>query len=111
VGEWLPVLDTPLPAAWQARRRSRWLSVNDDPASVEARLGPRIWLIDELAEMPGYVLWDNAQLLRVIDDNEAGMTIKVPVNAGRELVELRMVMVNGQEEMHCGTLVFQRMAT
>ena len=111
VGEWLPALDAPLPPAWQARRRSRWLSVNDDPASVEVRLGPRIWLIDELAEMPGYVLWDNAQLLRVIDDNEAGMTIKVPVNAGRELVELRMVMVNGQEEMHSGTLVFQRMAT
>ena len=110
VGEWLPVLDTPLPATWQARLRSRWLSINDSPDSVEVRLGPRIWLIDELAEMPGYVLWDNAQLLRVIDDNEAGMTVKVPVNAGRELVELQMVMVNGQEEMHSGTLVFKRMA-
>jgi hypothetical protein len=38
-------------------------------------------------------------------------SIKVPVNAGRELVELRLVTVNGQEEMHTGTLVLQRMAT
>lgn len=111
VGEWLPPLATPLPAAWQARVGSRWLSVNDSPDSVEARLGPRIWNINALAEMPGYILWDNAQLLRLIDDNEAGMTVKVPVNAGRELVELQMVRANGQEEMHCGTLVFLRMAT
>lgn len=110
VGQWLPPVSTPLPAAWQARMGSRWLSINDDPQSVEAQLGPRIWLLAELAEMPGYVLWDNAQLLSVVDDDHTGMNIKIPVNAGRELVELRMAVADGAEEMHCGTLIFHRMA-
>jgi hypothetical protein len=111
VGQWLPPVSTPLTAAWRARVGSRWLSTNDDPQSVEAQLGPRIWTVDELAEMPGYILWDNAQLLSIVDDDQTGMNLKIPVNAGRELVELRMAMAGGIEEMHCGTLVFHRMAS
>ena len=53
-------------------------------------------------------MWDNNQFERVIDDNEAGMTVKVPVTGGRDLLERRMVRVNGQEELHSGTMVFQR---
>ncbi len=111
VGEWLPPLDTPLPAAWQRRVGSRWLCTNDAPESVDAQLGPRDGTIGELPALPGYVLWDNAQLLRVIDDREAGMTVKIPGNDGRDLVELRLEKVtrNGkeQEALHVGSLVFQ----
>jgi len=110
VGQWLPPLSTPLSAAWQARVGSSWLCTNDDPQSVEAKLGPRIWNLGVMAEMPGYILWDDAQLLSIVDDNQTGMNLKIPVNAGRELVELRMVMAGSVEEMHCGTLVFRRMS-
>ena len=64
-----------------------------------------------------YVLWSNKQLLRVVDDGTAGMTIKAPGFAGRDLVELRMVPVpdpaNPQrpsEELRIGSMVFRRAA-
>jgi hypothetical protein len=79
--------------------------------------GPTIGRIDELKELPGYVLWSNKQLLRVVDDGTAGMTIKAPGFAGRDLVELRMVPVpdpaNPQrpsEELRIGSMVFRRAA-
>ena len=99
-----------MPPAWKVRIGSRWLCVNDAPEPLDARLDPRQGHIDALAELPGYVLWDDAQLLRVIDDREAGMPVKIPGNAGRDLVELRMGTVNGQAELHSGSLVYQRTA-
>ena len=99
----------PLPAAWQARVGSQWLYVGDSADSLVSRLlPPMIWRIDALAEMPGYVLLDNEQLLRVASDHEAGMTVKLPGNDGRDLAELHMVSVAGREEMHIGSLVFRR---
>jgi hypothetical protein len=41
----------------------------------------------------------------VIDDYEAGMTVKVPVLQGRDLFEIRM---EGEEQLHIGTLVYRR---
>ena len=118
VGERLSPLDAPLPVAWRARVGSRWVCNNESPESLIKVLGPTIGSIDELKELPGYVLWSNKQLLRVVDDGTAGMTIKAPGFAGRDLVELRMVPVpdptNPQgpsEELHNGSLVFQRVAT
>lgn len=111
LGEWLAPLAAPLPAAWQARVGSPWRYVGDAPDSIVSRvLPPMIWRIDELAELPGYVFLDGDQLLRVLSDNEAGMSVQVPGNDGRDLLEIRMVMVQGQEEMHVGNLVFQRVA-
>ena len=107
-GEWLPDAPAPLPRAWQNRLGSNWLDINDDPESFEGKLAPRTGVIGQLAEQPGYVLWNNAQLLRVIDDNQAGMTVKIPVVAGRDLVELNMVMEGGEEQLHIGTMVFRR---
>ncbi|HET7835565.1 MAG TPA: serine hydrolase domain-containing protein [Variovorax sp.] len=109
MGEWLPPLSTPLPAAWIARVGSAWRYVSDSPDSLVSRLlPPVIWQIGELAELPGYVLLDNEQLLSAVNDNEAGMTVKVPGNDGRDLAELRMVMGKDGEEMHIGDLVFER---
>jgi CubicO group peptidase (beta-lactamase class C family) len=115
VGEWLPQLSTPLPEAWKKRLGSRWHCINNDPESIEGKLMGRTGTIAELAERPGYVVWIDeppvrVQLLRVIDDNEAGMTVKVPVNAGRDLVELRMVNEGGEEQLQIGTMVFRRTA-
>ena len=114
VGERLPPLDAPLPVAWRARVGSRWVCNNESPESLTKVLGPTLGRIDELKELPGYVLWNNQQLLRVVDDQAAGMTIKAPGFAGRDLVELRMVAVpdpaNPQrpsEELHIGSMVFR----
>jgi len=114
-GEWLPEISAPLPDAWKARLGSRWRCIDDDPQSIEGKLMPRTGAIGAMAERPGYVVWFDdqpwrAQLLRVIDDNEAGMTVKVPVNAGRDLVELRMVKDGAEEQLHIGTLVYRRTA-
>lgn len=115
LGERLPPLDAPLPDAWRARLGSRWVCTNESPESMAKLLGPTIGHIDELKELSGYILWNNRQLLRVVDDLTAGMTIKVPGFAGRDLVELRMVTVSdptnsrrSSEELHEGSFVFQR---
>ena len=113
-GEWLPEVSTPLPAAWKARLGSRWLCINDHPESYEGKLEPRTGAIGEMPERPGYVMWSDGslrvQLLRVIDDNEAGMTVQIAVNAGRDLVELRIVNEGGEERLHVGTSVYRRTA-
>jgi len=115
LGERLPPLHAPLPDAWRARLGSRWVCTNESPESMAKLLGPTIGHIDELKELSGYILWNNRQLLRVVDDLTAGMTIKVPGFAGRDLVELRMVTVSdptnsrgSSEELHEGSFVFQR---
>lgn len=110
VAEWLPEALAPLPAAWQDRVGSQWRCINDDPESFEGRYEPRTGVIGELAERPGYVMWNDDQLLRVINGNEAGMTVKIPVMAGRDLVELRMEKgEDGEDRLHVGTLVFRPM--
>lgn len=110
LGERLPPLDTPLPPAWQARLGSHWRCVNDTPDSVASRLHPWAGRIDELADMPGYLMWNQAQLLRIRSDDEAGMAIQVPLYSGRDLVELRMVAVEGGETLHIGSMEYHRTA-
>ena len=114
MGERLSPLAAPLPDAWRARLGSQWVCINESPESLAKLKGPQSGRIDELKELPGYILWNNEQLLRVVDDRTAGMTIKVPGFAGRDLVELRMVPVQGStgsgvasEELHIGSLVFR----
>ena len=108
MAQWLPEARAPLSAAWRSRLNSRWKGENDDPDSYEGKLEPRTGVIGELAERPGYVMWDNAQLLRVINDDEAGVTVEIPALAGRDLVELRMVKEGIEEKLHVGALQFRR---
>ncbi|MGO4394349.1 serine hydrolase domain-containing protein [Variovorax sp. M-6] len=111
VGERLAPLAQPLPPAWKARLGSAWRCTNDSPDSLTSRLYPVFGSIGELAELPGYILWNNEQMLRVVDDQEATMAVKVPLYGGRDLIELRMVPVNGREEAHSGSQVFQETPT
>ena len=113
LGERLPPLDAPLPDAWRARVGSRWVCTNESPDSTARLEGARTGRIGELKELPGYIFWADKQLLRVIDDHTAGMTVEIPGFAGRDLVELRMVPVQGAasspgqaEELHEGSFVF-----
>jgi len=113
VGEWLPPADTPLPAAWKARLGSHWRYANDSPQAVTRLLAPIVWRVDELEVLPGYLLLED-QLLRVTGDDEAGMVVKVPGDSGRDLYETRMVKAGQEgaqtEELHLGSLVFERYA-
>ncbi len=122
VGEWLPPLNAPLPAAWQARVGSQWTCADESPASVVARFGPITARIDEWSDLPGYVRLTVAQppghaflhlvqLLRVITDDEAGMTVKIPGNNGRDLFELRVVKTKDGEELQGGGWVFRQAAS
>ena len=107
VAEWLPEAPALLPVAWKDRVGSQWRCLNDDPESFEGKYEPRTGVIGELPERPGYVMWNNEQLLRVIDDNEAGMALKIPVMSGRDLIELRIEKgEDGKGRLHVGTLVF-----
>ena len=72
---------------------------------------PRFARVDELAELPGYVFYNNTQLMSVVNDTTTGMTVKLPGNNGRDLLELRVVVVDGQEEIHIGTQVFKKHLT
>ena len=107
VAEWLAPLAQPLPPAWKARLGSAWRCTNESPDSVASQLHPVLGRIDELPDLPGYILWNNEQMLRVLDDQGARMTIKVPLYGGRDLIELRVVMVNGHEEVHSGGQVYE----
>lgn len=119
LGEWLPPLHAPLPPAWRVRVARPWICADEFQGSVWARFGPLTAHIAELDALPGYVLLtvaqppghaflNLAQLLRVVDDNEAGMAIKVPGNAGRDLFELRVTNTKGQDELHAGGWVFRQ---
>lgn len=121
VGEQLPAMAEPLPQAWRLRVGSEWTCDNDAPDSISRRLGPLVWRIDELPEAPGhvflrtvqpagFVLQECAQFLRVVDDDTAGMTVKVPGNKGRDLFELSVGREagTGHEMLYSGSLVFRR---
>lgn len=100
----------PLSAAWQARLGTRWEPTNESPESVALALGGGIATLDELAELPGYVMWSDGQLLRPDGDDRARMTIQVPVNHGRDLVELEFSTVDGQPQMRSGSSLYRLLA-
>ncbi|HUH77854.1 MAG TPA: hypothetical protein VLZ53_10855, partial [Devosia sp.] len=105
-GEWLAPIA--MPQAWRDRVGGQWLCINQSPDSVEGRMGKAILRISELKELPGYLWLNNEQLLRSLNDDEASMSVQVPLNNGRDLVELRLVTTDGKEALHSGSLVFER---
>ncbi|HEY0293826.1 MAG TPA: serine hydrolase, partial [Bordetella sp.] len=96
-------LDTPLPAAWQARVGTHWTLGNESPESVTWLLDPKQdYTLDVLPGLPGYLMWCGGQLLQPLSDTRAGMTVRVPVNNGRDLNELVVDAQDGQETLWLG---------
>ena len=60
------------------------------------------YVIATLPELPGYLMWRDGQLLRPLSDTRAGMTVRVPVNNGRDLDELVIENRNGKETLRVG---------
>ena len=100
MGQQMPVLADDLSAAWRARIGTAWQLANEAADSVTAlNLDTYRFKLGVLPDLPGYLLWDNDELVRPLDDSRAGMTVKVPVNAGRDLGELVFVTANGTESL------------
>ena len=100
MGQQMPVLADDLSAAWRARIGTAWQLANEAADSVMAlNLDTYRFKLGVLPDLPGYLLWDNDELVRPLDDARAGMTVKVPVNAGRDLGELVFVTANGTESL------------
>lgn len=107
----------PLSAAWQTRMGRTWTVTNESPATVPSTLhGIPYAMLSSLPELPGYILVRNSsyddgspeyQLLAPLTDDRAGMTVKIPANAGRDLYELHFTVVDGREMLKIGSWVYQ----
>lgn len=103
VGQQLPPLETPLSQAWQARLQVHWKLDNESPESAAWVLDPaQEYVISTLPGLPGYLMWRDGQLLRPLSDTRAGMTVRVPVNNGRDLDELIIETRDGKETLKVG---------
>lgn len=96
-----------LPPAWSQRLGTRWLLVNDPPESVGSVLGHEPMALETLPELPGYILLGDAQFLVPINDDRAGMTVKVPLNEGRDLNEIAFLPPDGGA-MRIGSGLYQQ---
>src|SRR3546814_6892862 len=94
-----------------------WTVTNESPATVPSTLnGTPYATLSSLPELPGYILVRNSsyddgspeyQLLAPLTDDRAGMTVKIPANAGRDLYELHFTMVGGKEMLTIGSWVYE----
>lgn len=109
LAERMPAAQGPLPARWAARMGSTWRVINEDPSSLIYKLpgGGRVTL-KELVELPGYVMWDDGQLLTPLSADRAGMSVKIPMNSGRDLLEVVAQQQDGTERLHASGWILAR---
>lgn len=107
IGQRLAPLPAPLPPAWQGRVGTRWQPVNESADSVSLVLGDGVVSLGTLPDLPGYLMWNDGQLLRPDGGNRARMTVQVPVNHGRDLVEIEIQTVGGQERLRAGSSLYR----
>lgn len=110
VGQQMPPAPAPLSPAWTARLGSTWHVANEAPDSIPLATGAGTATLQELPDLPGYLFWDDSQFLLPLSSDRAAMTVQVPMNAGRDLVEL-VVSTREQEEcVHAAGWVYRRQA-
>ena len=108
LGQQLAPLTAALSSAWRARVGSTWELTNEAADSTALRSGPLRASLVVLPELPGYLLWNDSELVQPLDDMRAGMTVKVPVNEGRDLTELAFQTVDGAEQLLSNGWIFRR---
>ena len=104
----MPPAPAPLPAPWSDRLDTQWVLVNEAPESIPLAFGIPPATLRELKELPGYLFWDDSQFLVPLASDRAGMAVQVPLNDGRDLVELVVETHGAQEWMHASGWVYQR---
>jgi len=110
LGQQLPPLKAALSAAWKARIGTAWELADEAADSVALSRGRYLVKLGVLPDLPGYMLWDDAQLMRPVDDTRARMTVKVPINDGRDLAELVFQTVDGAEQIVRHGSIFRQVA-
>jgi CubicO group peptidase (beta-lactamase class C family) len=103
----LPALDD----AWQARLGTQWRVTNESPTAVPLVLDGNVpAVLTTLSELPGYILFGNDdlryQLFVPLADDRGGMSVKVPVNFGRDLYEIRFASASDATTLTLGSSVY-----
>lgn len=110
LGQQMPPAPAPLPPEWAARLPSTWQVTNETHDSIPLAMGSGIATLQELPDLPGYLFWDDGQFLLPLSSDRAGMTVQVPQNAGRDLVELVVTAgANEPERMHAAGWTYRRL--
>ncbi len=109
LGQQMPPAPGPLPPAWTARLATTWQVANEAPDSIPLAMGAGTATLQELPDLPGYLFWDDSQFLLPLAPDRAGMTVQVPQNAGRDLVELVVTTRDQQEWMHAAGWAYRRL--
>ncbi|MBV7430047.1 MULTISPECIES: serine hydrolase [unclassified Acidovorax] len=108
VGQQMPRAAAALPAQWISRLDSTWLLANEASESIPLALGVGAAALRELPELPGYLFWDDSQFLLPLSPDRAGMAVQVPLNDGRDLVELVVETRDKEEWMHAAGWAYRR---
>ena len=104
----MPPAAAPLSAPWVARLGSAWQLANETPGSIPLALGVGAATLEELPDLRGYLFWDDRQFLQPLSADRAGMTVQVPFNDGRDLVEIVIETRDRQEWLHAAGWIYQR---
>lgn len=112
IGMKLPPITEPLPAAWKARLGRRWLLTNDPFGAFQAiGMSPPGFSLREDPGLPGYLVaspWSSEEkaLDPRLGDARAGMVGHL---AGRDLNDLVVVAIDGEEWLRWGSSLFRPM--
>ena len=112
IGMKLPPIAEPLSAAWKARLGRRWLLTNDPFGAFQAiGMSPPGFSLREDPGLPGYLVaspWSSEEkaLDPRLGDTRAGMVGHL---AGRDLNDLVVTTVDGEEWLRWGSSLFRPM--
>lgn len=99
-----------LSLAWQARAGQRWLMVNERPDSVALASDSPGMILEQIKELPGYLLGFSGLVKPAGSDMRAQMFLKIPVNYGRDLDDLMIETRDGEDWVRCQGLLFRPQA-
>jgi CubicO group peptidase (beta-lactamase class C family) len=108
MAEQMPRAAAPLPTAWADRLDITWVQSSEAPESILlAAGGTATATLRELPELRGYLFWNDRQFLLPLSADRAGMAVRVPLNEGRDLVELVVQTHDKRERLHAAGWVYQ----
>ncbi len=121
IGQQLSTNAPPLSAAWQARMNTTWRPTNESASSAPAIFSsPLRTTLSAPDWAPGYILvcfndYDigtlQYQLLTPLADDRGGMSVKIPVLWGRDLLEVSFASNGAAEQMTAGSLIYRNGAS
>ena len=104
----------PLSAAWSARLGKTWLMTNVDPTDFKWLVSPATHLAT-IPDLPGYLDIVDPYSPAPVDvggsDTFGSMFLVAPVEAGRDLVDLDVVVRDGEEWLGYGSFEYRPAAT